>query len=246
MRQEQTRHDKCVTKQEFGAVQEKVDDLEGRSRRNNIRIVGIPEGAEFGYEDGVNMERFAESLVMNGLHLKLTEDAVQRAHRVGPKKPSKTRDIMVYFLRFKDKEMVRKEAPRVKPSYQCHNIYFNEDFSPYVIAKRRVLSTEMHRRRATGQRAWLSRDKLMFVADDFVHSVTAMAPYFNMTEPTRLFIARAQVNQQEYRTPSHPRSSRSQLSPSPMSTQSNAGKLDYAESTVSPELPQFIGKAAKA
>ena len=90
-----------VTRDEFDKVQEKVDDLEGRSRRNNLRICNVKEGSENGIDDP-SMEKFANMVFRQSLGITLKEDTIQRAHRVEPKKPgnNKPRDIIVYFLRF--------------------------------------------------------------------------------------------------------------------------------------------------
>lgn len=43
-------------------LQEKITDSEGRSRRNNIQIIGIPENIE-----GSSMSRYVESIIMTEL-----------------------------------------------------------------------------------------------------------------------------------------------------------------------------------
>lgn len=186
-------YDEYVTKCDFDKVKEKVDDLEGRSRRNNIRISNVHEGEEYGYDDS-NMENFVNMVIRDSLEIDLPRGAIQRAHRVGPKKPGKNRDIIAYFLKYTDKELVRKAGPKKRPTFGGQKIFINEDFSSMVIEKRKVLGEEMRRRRNNGQRAWLSRDKLFFVQDDFVHEITAEAPLFYLTDPRRRFKARQQYH----------------------------------------------------
>ena len=71
-------------------------------------------------------------------------------------------------------------------------IYYNEDFSTLAMEKGKVLSEEMRKRRTEGQRAWLSRDKLMFVNvdDKFVCEITAALPHYILTDPVKRFKAR--------------------------------------------------------
>ncbi|KAJ1207739.1 hypothetical protein NDU88_003129 [Pleurodeles waltl] len=67
--------------QDLSFLQSKVTDLEDRSRRDNIRLLGIPEN-----EEGTDVQAFLSSAIP-----KLTSLAFepplefQRAHRVGPK-----------------------------------------------------------------------------------------------------------------------------------------------------------------
>ena len=186
-----------VTRNEFDKVQEKVDDLEGRSRRNNLRICNVKEGSEHGFDEG-SMEKFANMVIRQSLGITLEEEAIQRAHRVGPKKPGNNtpRDIIVYFLRYTDKEKVRKEAPKIRPKYNGSNIYINDDFSAMTIEKRKVLAEEMRKRRRAGQRSWITKDKLFFVEPDdgFVYEQTCMPPYFYITEAKKRFKARPWSN----------------------------------------------------
>lgn len=233
------RDDEFVRKETFEKIQEKVDDLEGRSRRNNIRIRNLPEGAEFGYHGDPPMETVVESIIKQALDIDLETGSIQRAHRVGAKRVGRPRDIVAYFLRYKDKEIVRKAAPIRKPTYNNRKIFFNEDHSPYVMAKRKVLGEEMHRRRQQDQRAWLSRDRLMFIQDDFVFGMTAIAPYFHLTEPRRLFKAKRQTRRSHSDATSTPRapvvpdrrpSSQASTAVSPMSVLDNSA---YTASTIS-------------
>lgn len=48
--------------QDIAALLNKVDDLENRSRRNNVRLVGVPEKAE-----GRNLVAFLESWLINAI-----------------------------------------------------------------------------------------------------------------------------------------------------------------------------------
>nr|XP_005991374.1 PREDICTED: T-complex protein 11-like protein 2 isoform X2 [Latimeria chalumnae]XP_014341219.1 PREDICTED: T-complex protein 11-like protein 2 isoform X2 [Latimeria chalumnae]XP_014341220.1 PREDICTED: T-complex protein 11-like protein 2 isoform X2 [Latimeria chalumnae]XP_014341221.1 PREDICTED: T-complex protein 11-like protein 2 isoform X2 [Latimeria chalumnae] len=90
--------------------EEKCDDLENRSCRSNIRIVGIPEGME-----GRSMETFVESL----LPKVLGEDTfprrleIERAHRALRPRPGpgeRPRIIIAKFLRYQDKTLMTDET----------------------------------------------------------------------------------------------------------------------------------------
>lgn len=65
------------------SLREKVTDSEGRSRRNNVCIFGVPEGAE-----GDSVPRFVESLLRR--ELALEEDTclqIQRANKAAAGRP---------------------------------------------------------------------------------------------------------------------------------------------------------------
>lgn len=86
-----------ATVRENAALRDKIVDLESRSRRNNMRIYGVPEGKE-----GASVVEFVEELLQS--HLSLPEGVelqIQRAHRALIPKPtssSSPRSIIVNVL----------------------------------------------------------------------------------------------------------------------------------------------------
>ncbi len=81
----------------------KLLDLETRSRRSNLRLVNLPEGAE-----GEDTCAFLENWLPDVLDLPLgcTKLMVERAHRIRPRahnSPS-PRMLIMKFLSFRDKE----------------------------------------------------------------------------------------------------------------------------------------------
>ncbi|XP_077387593.1 uncharacterized protein LOC144025446 [Festucalex cinctus] len=85
----------------------KLLDQEGRSRRENLRIYNVPEGAE-----GSSMTDFVERILRDTLEIPLTTSLdIERAHRALVPRPSDTsgdkpRSIVIKFLRYKTKEDV--------------------------------------------------------------------------------------------------------------------------------------------
>uniref|UniRef100_H3AYY0 L1 transposable element RRM domain-containing protein n=1 Tax=Latimeria chalumnae TaxID=7897 RepID=H3AYY0_LATCH len=90
---------------------DRVQDLENRSRRNNIRILGVPEGAEGNNLSGT---AFLLTLLRDCLPLPDAGDMeIERAHRtLGPKPGSeqRPRPIIAHFLRFRDQENILQLA----------------------------------------------------------------------------------------------------------------------------------------
>uniref|UniRef100_H3B1C4 L1 transposable element RRM domain-containing protein n=1 Tax=Latimeria chalumnae TaxID=7897 RepID=H3B1C4_LATCH len=90
---------------------DRVQDLENRSRRNNIRILGVPEGAE-----GINISgpAFLLTLLRDCLPLPEAGDIeIERAHRMLGPKPGPDqcpRPIIACFLRFRDRENILRLA----------------------------------------------------------------------------------------------------------------------------------------
>ncbi|XP_049892841.1 F-actin-monooxygenase MICAL3-like [Epinephelus moara] len=86
-------------------LQERVIYLEDAGRRNNVRIVGIEEGAE-----GRDIQGFVQKLISETLDVELTQDfEIERSHRTG-QRGGRDRHILVRFLRFTAREAVLRAA----------------------------------------------------------------------------------------------------------------------------------------
>ena len=92
----------------------RAEDAEGRSRRNNIRLVGLPEGLE-----GQDMATYLEEWILS----LLPKDAltphfsIERAHRVPARKPppgSYPRPVILRMLHFKDRDAILREMRKLK------------------------------------------------------------------------------------------------------------------------------------
>lgn len=118
------------------ALQDKVTDLEGRSRRNNIRIYGIPEGAE-----GTSAMAFIENFIKSEMEIDSGRDlGKERAHRaLAPKPPSTAppRSMVVHFLQFSVKEKILRDAWKKELRIQNKRVYFDHDYATEVQNKRR-------------------------------------------------------------------------------------------------------------
>lgn len=120
------------------ALQEKVSDMEGRARRKNIRIYGVPENSE-----GSSVTTFVENLIKEHLGEDFGPDralGIERAHRaLGPKPPPNAppRSIIVRFLRFSVKEEILRTAWNKGVHIQNKRVYFDHDYSLEVQKRRR-------------------------------------------------------------------------------------------------------------
>ncbi len=114
-----------------------MEGLEGRSRRNNLRIYSVPEKTE-----GSNMIEFIEKLIREQLNIR-EEIYIERAHRAVATGVSTgraadfTRSIIVYFRSFKEKQRVLYAAWSLKDiRIKDQRIYFDEDYTTDVLRRR--------------------------------------------------------------------------------------------------------------
>lgn len=116
----------------------KLDDLENRSRRNNIRIIGLPENIE-----GPQPTAFIDTLLREifGADAFPTSAIADRAHRIATanKKatPPRPRPLIVRIHHFQTKERILKLAREAgSVSFRGSKIYFFPDFSAETSKKR--------------------------------------------------------------------------------------------------------------
>ncbi|KAJ1187391.1 hypothetical protein NDU88_004167 [Pleurodeles waltl] len=95
-------------------LQSKITDLEDRSRRDNIRLFGIPEN-----EEGPDVQAFLGSVLPKLTSLTFDPPLeFQRAHRVGPKRPdgaSRPHPIIACLLRHTQTRQLLQVARNHRP-----------------------------------------------------------------------------------------------------------------------------------
>lgn len=119
--------------------QYKLTSLEAYSRRESIRIYGIPEGAEGGSQSVIH---FVEKLLRENLSIPpSTALQIQRAHRaLSPLPPSgsQPRSLLVKFLCFTTKEEVLRLAWQKKGFMWNNNkVNLDHDYPPEIMAMRK-------------------------------------------------------------------------------------------------------------
>ncbi|KAJ4923439.1 hypothetical protein JOQ06_021438 [Pogonophryne albipinna] len=118
----------------------KLTDLEGWSRRENIQIHGVKEGAE---DNSPLMGTFVEALLREGLDLAATfELRVERAHRTlmpNPPGEASPRSIVVKLSSYRTKEELLRLAWQ-KRGFQHleRRVNLDHDYAPDVLRKRRA------------------------------------------------------------------------------------------------------------
>ena len=142
-------------------LEDKVSDLEDRSRRNNLRFDGIIE------EEGESWE-ITESKVMNVIKqdLNIEENIkIERAHRSGriyrqDNSKNDKRTIVIKFLNYKDKERVLHTYRKVK--LWESKIFVNEDFSRKTMLKRKELFQQAKELKASGVKVKVVYNRLVY------------------------------------------------------------------------------------
>lgn len=129
----------CATMVECNAkLHDKVVDLESRSRRNNIRIVGLPESLE-GPRPSVFFAQVLADIL--GEDILPSPPEIDRAHRALVSKPAtgkKPRPVIIRLHRYRQKELIVREAraKRGKLVYQGNPVAIYEDYAPEVATER--------------------------------------------------------------------------------------------------------------
>uniref|UniRef100_A0A672J0T8 L1 transposable element RRM domain-containing protein n=1 Tax=Salarias fasciatus TaxID=181472 RepID=A0A672J0T8_SALFA len=110
---------------------QRLEDQENRSRRNNIKIVNLPERTE-----GDNAKEFFETWMPKILNLKVKNDRIKmdRCHRspaqlrTGSERP---RIVYIRLHNYMDKQLIMQSARNMgEISASGNRIHFFEDFSP--------------------------------------------------------------------------------------------------------------------
>lgn len=121
-------------------LKEKITDLEDRSRRNNVKIRGIPEEV-----DPSNLEKYIQQLLKSILP---THDStlliLDRAHRIPKSKsapPNAPRDVLtrIHFYHIKDQLLQENRRRKTLPE-PYHNILIFPDLSASTLQARKELS----------------------------------------------------------------------------------------------------------
>ena len=136
-------------------INNKLTDLEDRSRRNNLRIYGITETNDEIWE---KCEEHADQVFSQKLGLKNIR--IERAHCAKRKKGDKSkkpRPIVCNLLSFKDKKLILKNANKLKGT----NLFIDEDYSFETMEYRKQLWDEVKYLRSQGNIAYLNYQSIV-------------------------------------------------------------------------------------
>ena len=149
-------------------LEEKCDDLEQYSRRNIVRIRGIPERRD---ED---TDEMVKELAAQKLEVKVGYSDIVRSHRIGRKNDDKAtpRDIIVSFTSHNTKTAIMRNGRKLKGT----KIFINEDLTKI----RGAIAWEARKLRREGKLidTW-TRDGMIYIklAENQIKSFTAARPW---------------------------------------------------------------------
>ena len=103
-----------------------------RSMRNNLVFHGVEEQP---FETSEQTEAILRDFIGRRMEVPIEHIELNRTHRLGPFKPGKNRSIVTNFLRFKDKETIRKAGYQLRDT----NYGVSEQYPAEIVARRRQL-----------------------------------------------------------------------------------------------------------
>ena len=102
-------------------LEKKVDAAEQYSRRNCLRLSGVPENPS------ENTDVYIIDMA-RAIDAEVTLDEIERSHRVGPVRPGRCRDIIVKFTSYRVRRKIFGE--RVKTKVRGYEgVFINEDLT---------------------------------------------------------------------------------------------------------------------
>lgn len=128
-------------KADYKKLQEKCTDLEDRSRRQNIRIVGVAEGAESNNITGFAAKFLAEVLGADNFDSPIVIDRAHRSLISKPRSGERPRPIIVRLHYFTEKEKIlRLSRNKGNLHFDGSPVYIFPDISPEVGRMRATFS----------------------------------------------------------------------------------------------------------
>ncbi len=124
-------------KEQNATLMDRVDDLENRSRRANLRILNVPENSE----KGQSTVKFVSEMLMEVMGQEAFEKPpeLERAHRsLGPKPQEgrPPRPLVICFHRFQEKEKALRWARQNEAKYKDSTLRIYPDISADLARKR--------------------------------------------------------------------------------------------------------------
>ncbi len=186
------REDKRTVTDQLERLTEKMTDMEDRCRRNNVRLVGLPEEMEGNDAAGflrANLSKWIPSLRGRDIE-------IDRAHRVydGGRGSDRPCTLIFRVLRWHDRSDILKGARQAYPVKCAQNnvtLLFFPDFSPATAIRRKAFGPVLKKMTALGLQPFLIYPALIKLwhkveqrsydspqkAEDFISSMSQQKSY---------------------------------------------------------------------
>ncbi|CAN7951550.1 unnamed protein product, partial [Ixodes pacificus] len=145
------------------SMQSRLDELEDRSRRDNLLFYGIPDSRESWEQSEAHVKRILTNVLDT-----LPENSIERAHRLGSLTPNKCRPIIVKFSGYKIKDKILSARAKLREI----NVTVSEDFSPATRNARRKL-LEFAKNQPGSPTFQLRHNKLVINKKQYVYDLAA-------------------------------------------------------------------------
>lgn len=130
---------------------DRVREMEDYSRRNNVRVSGIPPLPQ---ENSEKLQAHIQAILREKMNISPTIDVV---HRTGQPMPGKPRPVVVRFVKHKDRQDCLKSTPKLKGS----DIYISEDLSKATVDIQKLKRPELDDKRRQGYVAYFSGSRII-------------------------------------------------------------------------------------
>lgn len=151
------KHDLNDVLSKLANTQDKLIEMEDRSRRNNLRLVNLPESA-----GAPNLKAFVIANLPKWIPaLAGQRIEIDRCHRVydGRTQPreeeQKPRTVIFHLLRYADRQAILQGARKAKPKHDNNALFFFADYSPQTSTKRRGFTPVIDKLNDRGIRSFL-------------------------------------------------------------------------------------------
>lgn len=130
--------------QHANQLKSKLQDLEARSRRHNIKIVGIPEDEEKGMPTDFVSRLIPELLGKEHFPHPIKVDRSHRALQAKPPAGAKPRTILARIHHFQEKELILRRCRMQKGcEYKGNRVMIFPDYTNEVMNQRRAFNGVM-------------------------------------------------------------------------------------------------------
>lgn len=138
-------------------LEAKLTDLESRSMRDNLLFYGIPETLG----DTEDCDYLVKQFCNEHLEFPQAKDMLlDRVHRVGVKKPNRTRPVVAKFHYFRGRETVRLKSYNYTESMKLKKFGVGVQQPQQIREARKPLYPVMQRAKGNGKEVKFDKDKL--------------------------------------------------------------------------------------